>query len=239
MAVAIVVLGYFYIQSRGQIKQAQDIAAHKQDTAKIWKDAYDHEHATLQQEQESYGVAMIFHKKEMDSLASLYHTSASKLNSVTTAHDRISFDVTPGNVKRFYYTMPDTSTHNAGLPGNKPVIFPGQIRRLEGTFDDYWLHAKVMLGDTNRIQAHIDDTTGIVQYTKGFFNAKPYIDITHRAKYVHTNSVTSYAIREPQGGFEVVIFAGGGYNVSNLDLKRPQAIFGIGIAKKLFSFGKK
>jgi hypothetical protein len=226
LAVVVCVLAYFLIKSNGDISQISKLLNEKADTVKKWKDAYGEEHATLQQAQMDYSVAKVLHQLELDSLAKLYHTSAGNIQSNTVTHDHIGFDVTPGKVVTVYY--PDT--------GGCAVK---RIKRLTGTFDDFWLHSVVTLGDTNRIKADITDTTGITQYTKGFFNAKPYIDVSHRSPYVHTNSITSFAIRPPSGGFDVGIFAGAGYDIGNLSLSHPRPIIGIGISKTIFSFGKK
>lgn len=224
LIVVIVVLFGCFMFKKKEVADISRLLNRKQDSVKIWKDKYGKEHATLQQAEESYQVSQILHKKENDSLAKVLGINAGNIRGVTKTVTKTEFTVLPGKVDTVYY--PDTS-------GAK------RIRHLSGSFTDHWLHASAQLGDTSWIKGIVTDTTNVITYTRGFFNAKTYLDVTHNAPYVKTNDIKSYMVKEPTGGLDVSIFAGGGYNVSSIDLKRPQVLFGVGISKRLFSIGKK
>lgn len=200
----------------------------KPDSAKFWKDAAGLYHATLQEQTASSGAAKIAWKKQLDSLAKLYHTSASNITRTTQEGTITKIDKKPGKIDTEYYPA------QKNLPDSIK-----RIRSLTGSFHDNWIDLQTRLGDSSYFKVLVRDTDRTTFYKKGFFNKKNYMDITHsKSPYVSTTFIKSQYIEDANGGWSVSIIAGVGYDPTNLKLKNPIPFIGIGVSKRIFSLGK-
>ena len=222
-----VVMSGLYLRSCNDKRTDQKVASTPPDTAHYWKDAYGHEHARLQEQTMTSAAAQLLIKKKLDSAAKINHIQASNIDRLTTETTTLKIAGTFNKVDTNYYPVQKNSADSTK-----------RIRSLTGSFMSNYFQALVRLGDSSSFWIQAQDTVGTVFHHTGFFTKKNFMDITHKNPYVHTTSIQSQYIQDANGSWQVVIFAGLGYDATSLQLSKPKPIFGIGVAKRIFSFGK-